>query len=78
MQCLKFEVKRCPRSLGLFVPLEALQWAEEAANKLCRLAPTVWELCGDIFTFGAGLLQVQGPNPDEMIEVCEGKASAQP
>jgi len=64
-----FEVNRCPHSLGLFVPLEALQWAEEAEQQLSRLAPSAWELPGDVRTFGAGLPEAPCRDPYARCEV---------
>jgi len=37
----------------LFVPVEAVPWADDTEQELSRLAPSVWELSGDICTFGA-------------------------
>jgi len=69
MLCFKFEVAGQVHSLGLFVPVQAVPWAYEAEQELSRVAPSVWDLCGDVCTFGAGLQQVSGRDPDAMFDV---------
>jgi len=60
---LKFEVARQARSSSLCVPVRAEPWADEAEQQLSRLAPSVWQLSGDVHTFGAGLWQEHSRDP---------------
>ena len=58
--CLNFEAARQAQSPSLCGPLKAGPRADEAEQELSKLAPSLWELPGDVCTFGAGLRQASG------------------
>ena len=51
MLCLDFEVARQAQSLNLCGPVQVVPWSDETKQELSRLAPSVWELSGDVSTF---------------------------
>jgi len=57
---LKFEVASQARSRTPCAPVQAVPWETKAEQKLSRLAPSEWELCGDGHSFGTGLRQTPG------------------
>jgi len=62
---LKFKVSREASSPSLCASVWAGPWADEAEQQLPRLAPSAWELSGDIRIFEAGLLEA--PDTDTPI-----------
>jgi len=69
MQFLAFEVERQARCLSLCVPVKATSRTDESQQELSGLAPSPWELSGNVCTLGARLRQASGRDPHVKEEV---------
>jgi len=49
--------------------VQAVPWADEREEKLSWLAPSMWDLFGDIYTFRAGVQHISQIDPDATFEV---------
>ena len=65
--CLKFEVARQSSSPSLCASVQAVPWADEAEQKLSRLALSACELSADVRIFGEAL--PQAPSTDHLSYV---------
>jgi len=57
---LKFDVARQASSPSLCASVQAVPWADEAGQKLSKLALSACKLSADVRIFGAGLMDAPG------------------